>query len=859
MQKTEEPKDKNINLISMHDEMSSSYLSYAMSVIVSRALPDVRDGLKPVHRRILYAMYKGGYDWSKQFRKSARIVGDVIGKYHPHGDQSVYDALVRMVQDFSMSLPLVQGQGNFGSIDGDPAAAMRYTETRLSKVSQFLIDDIEKNTISFKSNYDETEKEPSVLPAQFPNLLVNGAGGIAVGMATSIPPHNLGEIIDGTLALIDNKDIKIKELMKHIPGPDFPTGGVIIGKDIIKQGYNKGRGSFKIRGEIAIENLKNGRERLVITSIPYQVNKSVLNERIAQLVREKKIEGIRDIRDESNREGIRVSIDLRGGVEPETVKRQLFKNTQIESSFGFNTLAIVDGKPQTCNLKEFLSNFLTFREDVVIKKTKYDLKKAEDRAHILIGLSVSVENLDKVIKIIRNSKTPDDAKKSILKVKWKINKSKKMISLLESKNNKGLYSLSDYQVDAILELRLQKLTALGINEIEIEIKKLIDLITKYKKIISSKKELQKVISDELKNIKDKYSTPRRTKIIDAVLNYDIEETIQKQSVLITVTLQGYIKRGSLNSVKTQKRGGKGKTGITTRNEDSVVQTLSVNTHTSVLFFSTEGLVYRLKAWKIPEGSSSSKGKSLFNILPLKNHQSISSIMPFPENEAELKNYQIVFATADGKIRKNSLEDFSSINSSGKIAMKLDSNDKIVGVKICKEDQDIILSTKFGKCIRFESKKLRVFKGRSSKGIKGIVLSPNDKIVSLSIINSDKARKNGKISKDEKSEIKAKEKFILSITENGFGKKTSHDDYRVTNRGGKGIIGIINSPRNGNISSSFPVFEGDEILISTNKGRVIRVAVKEIRTAGRNTQGVRIIKLSGEEKVVTADKIDDNLV
>ena len=859
MQKTEIPEDKNIKLISMHDEMSSSYLSYAMSVIVSRALPDVRDGLKPVHRRILYAMYKGGYDWSKQFRKSARIVGDVIGKYHPHGDQSVYDALVRMVQDFSMSLPLVDGQGNFGSIDGDPPAAMRYTETRLSKVSQFLIDDIEKNTIPFKSNYDETEKEPTVLPAQFPNLLVNGAGGIAVGMATSIPPHNLGEVIDGTLALIQNKDIKIKELMKHIPGPDFPTGGVIIGKDIIKQGYNKGRGSFKIRGEIAIENLKNGRERLVITSIPYQVNKSVLNERIAQLVREKKIEGIRDIRDESNREGIRVSIDLRGGVEPETVKRQLFKNTQIESSFGFNTLAIVDGKPQTCNLKEFLSNFLTFREDVVIKKTKYDLKKAEDRAHILIGLSVSVENLDKVIKIIRNSKTPDDAKKSILKVKWKINKSKKMISLLESKNNKGLYSLSDYQVDAILELRLQKLTALGINEIEIEIKKLIDLITKYKKIISSKKELQKVISDELKNIKDKYSTPRRTKIIDAVLNYDIEETIQKQSVLITVTLQGYIKRGSLNSVKTQKRGGKGKTGITTRNEDSVVQTLSVNTHTSVLFFSTEGLVYRLKAWKIPEGSSSSKGKSLFNILPLKNHQSISSIMPFPENEAELKNYQIVFATADGKIRKNSLEDFSSINSSGKIAMKLDSNDKIVGVKICKEDQDIILSTKFGKCIRFESKKLRVFKGRSSKGIKGIVLSPNDKIVSLSIINSDKARKNGKISKDEKSEIKAKEKFILSITENGFGKKTSHDDYRVTNRGGKGIIGIINSPRNGNISSSFPVFEGDEILISTNKGRVIRVAVKEIRTAGRNTQGVRIIKLSGEEKVVTADKIDDNLV
>ena len=858
MQKTEIPKDNNIKLISMHDEMSSSYLSYAMSVIVSRALPDIRDGLKPVHRRILFAMYKGGYDWSKQFRKSARIVGDVIGKYHPHGDQSVYDALVRMVQDFSMSLPLVEGQGNFGSIDGDPAAAMRYTETRLAKVSQFLIDDIEKNTVIYKSNYDETEKEPSVLPAQYPNLLVNGAGGIAVGMATSIPPHNLGEIINGTLALIENKEIKIKELMKHIPGPDFPTGGVIIGKGIIKDGYNSGRGSFKIRGEINIEQQKNGRERLVITSIPYQVNKSVLNERIAQLVREKKIEGIKDIRDESNREGIRVAIDLKNGVEPETIKRQLYKNTSIESSFGFNTLAIVEGKPKTCNLKDFLTNFLSFREDVVVKKTKFDLKKAEDRAHILIGLSVSVENLDKIIKIIRSSKTPDDAKKRLLSTKWKINKSIKLISLIENKKGKNLYLLTELQVLAILELRLQKLTALGINEIESEIRKLADQIAKYKKIINSKKELLKVISEELKTIKEKFSVPRRTKIIDAILNYDIEETIQKESVIITVTLKGYIKRGALSGVKQQKRGGKGKSGITTRDEDSVVQTLSVNTHTSVLFFSTEGLVYKVKAWKIPEGSTLSKGKSLFNILPLKNHQSISSIMPFPEDESEWKNLQIVFATSQGKIRKNSLDDFSSINSAGKIAMKLDPNDKIIGVIICKQDQDIMLSTKNGKCIRFESKKLRIFKGRSSKGIKGINLSTNDEIVSLSIIDQDKFKKNDKKNKDDKSELKSKERFILSITENGYGKKTSHYDYRVTNRGGKGIIGIINSPRNGNVASSFPVFDGDEMLISTNKGRVIRVAVKEIRTAGRNTQGVRIIKLSGDEKVVSAIKIDDNL-
>ena len=858
MQKIENSKNSNIKSIAMYDEMSSSYLSYAMSVIVSRALPDVRDGLKPVHRRIIYAMYKGGFDWTKQFRKSARIVGDVIGKYHPHGDQAVYDALVRMVQDFSMSLPLIDGQGNFGSIDGDPPAAMRYTETKLSRISQYLIDDIEKNTVGFKSNYDETEKEPVVLPAQYPNLLVNGAGGIAVGMATSIPPHNLGEVVDGALALIKNKDIKLGELMKHIPGPDFPTGGTIIGKNIIKEGYKNGRGSFKIRGEIIIEQRKNSKERLVITSIPYQVNKSSLNERIVELVREKKIEGISDIRDESNREGIRVSIDLRRGVEPETVKRQLYKYTSIESSFGFNTLAIVDQKPKTCNLKEFLEYFLRFREDVVVKKTKFDLKKAEDRAHILIGLSVSVENLDKVIKIIRSSKTPDDAKKLLLKNKWKINKSSKFIKLIENKNAKPTYSLTEPQVVSILELRLQKLTALGINEIETEIKKLSDLIIQYKKIINSKKELMNIISQELKNIKERFSVPRRSKITDAVLNYDIEETIQKESVLITVTLQGYIKRSSLSSVKQQKRGGRGKSGIKTRQEDSVVQTLSVNTHTSVLFFSTEGLVYKLKSWKIPEGTAASKGKSLFNILPLKNHQSISSIMPFPDQQSELKNMQLVFATSKGKIRKNSLEDFSSINTSGKIAMKLDNDDKIIGVKICKDDQDVMLGTKFGKCIRFNSKKLRIFKGRSSKGIRGISLAQGDSIVSLSIIDHNKNNSNGKSNKDDKAEIKAKDKYILSITENGYGKRTSHYEYRVTNRGGKGVKDIKNSPRNGNVSSSFPVNEGDDIIVSTTKGILMKVSVKDISISRRDTQGSKIIKLSDDDKVLSAMKIDDNL-
>ena len=848
--------NKSYKPIFVQDEMSSSYLSYAMSVIVSRALPDVRDGLKPVHRRIIFAMYKGGYDWSKPFRKSARIVGDVIGKYHPHGDQSVYDALVRLVQDFSMSLPLITGQGNFGSIDGDPAAAMRYTETKLGKIAQFLTEDLEKNTVNYRSNYDETEKEPEVLPSQYPNILVNGAGGIAVGMATSIPPHNLGEVINATVAYVNNKDITVSQLMQHIPGPDFPTGGVIIGKDIIKQGYNKGRGSFKIRGEIDLEQKKNGRETLIIKSIPYQVNKSVLIERIAQLVRDKKIEGIRDLRDESNREGIRVVIELRKAVEPETVRRQLYKLTNIESSFGFNTLAIVNKKPKILNLKEFISEFLKFREDTVIKRVKFDLKKAEERAHILIGLATAVENIDEIIKIIKNSKDTENAKKNLLSKKWKIKKSVKLIALIDKKKNITSYQLSNEQVSAILELRLQKLTAYGINEIESEINKLAELIIEYNKIINSKKELNKLIINELENIKDKFSVPRRTKIIDAVLNYNIEETIQKESVVISITNQGYIKRSPLSALKAQKRGGKGKSGISTREEDFVVQIFTANTHTPVLFFSTQGLVYKIKAHKIPEGTAASKGKSIFNILPLKSHHSISSIMPLPEDESEWKKLMIVFATSKGNVRKNTLEDFTNINNSGKIAMKLDQDDKIIGVKICKEEEDILLSTQFGKCIRFKSKKLRLFKGRSSKGIKGVQLADKDKVISLSIIENSKIDSKT-INKDKKIK-NAIDKFILSVSENGYGKRTSYLDYRVTNRGGKGIIGIINSPRNGNISSSLIVGEDDEIILSTDKGSIMRCAVKEIRTAGRNTQGVRIKKLSGSEKVVSVIKIEDNI-
>ncbi len=837
----------NFKKIFVSEEMSSSYLSYAMSVIVSRALPDVRDGLKPVHRRIIYAMYKGGYDWSKPFRKSARIVGDVIGKYHPHGDQAVYDALVRMVQEFSMSQPLISGQGNFGSIDGDPPAAMRYTETKLGKISQYLTEDLEKNTVNFRGNYDETEKEPEVLPSQYPNLLVNGAGGIAVGMATSIPPHNLGEIISATIAYIKNNNITISQLMKYVPGPDFPTGGIIIGKEIIKQGYNKGRGSFKIRGDIEFEEKKNGRSNLIIKSIPFQVNKSSIIEKVAQLAKDKKIDGISDIRDESNREGVRVVLELKKGIEPETIRRQLYKLSNIETSFGFNTLALVNNIPKVLNLKSFISEFVSFRELTVINRLKFDLKKAQERAHILLGLAVAVDNIDEVIKVIKKSKDAKSAKQNILSKKWTIKKSKKIVLAFNKKDVRN-YNFTEKQVESILELKLQKLTSFGIAEIDNELNELIKKINFINKLLKSKKDLSNLIINELEFIKDKFGKPRRTKIIDAVLNYNIEETIQKQSVVINITKQGYIKRSPLTSVKTQKRGGKGKTGITTRDEDFVIQIFTANTHTPLLFFSTQGLVYKLKAYKIPEGTAASKGKSIFNILPLKSHHTISSIMPLPENENEWKNLMVLFVTANGNIRKNSLEDFININASGKIAMKLAQDDKIIGVKICSDDQHVLIGTKNGKCIRFEAKKIRLFKGRSSKGIKAMNLQENDKIISLSILLPD--QKNG--SKGDKNNIN-----ILSVTEKGYGKRTKANDFRLTNRGGKGIIGIINSERNGNVASHLTVLDDDEIILSTDKGSIMRCAVKDIRLAGRNTQGVRIKKLSGDEKVVSVIKIEDS--
>ena len=880
------PKNKKYNSVQIVDEMKTSYLSYAMSVIISRALPDARDGLKPVHRRIIYAMYKGGYDWSKQFRKSARVVGDVIGKYHPHGDQAVYDALVRLAQDFSMSVKLLDGQGNFGSMDGDRAAAMRYTETRLAKISEFLVADIEKNTIDYQNNYDDTELEPTVLPAQFPNLLVNGAGGIAVGMATNIPPHNLGEIIDGTLAYIDKNDISIDELIKLIPGPDFPTGGLIIGKDAIKTGYKTGRGSIKIRGEIDTEEEKKDKTLIVIKSVPFQTNKSLLIEKIALLVREKKIEGISDIRDESNKEGVRIVIELKRGVSSEVIINQLYKYSTIESSFGFNTLAILNGKPELLNLKQFIKVFVDFREKVLIKRTLFDLKKAKDRVHILIGLFIAIENIDEIISIIRKSKNPNEAKTTLQNKQWSFKKSKinKDVLDVSDLSNKDQYHLSDYQVKAILELRLQKLTGIGHEEINQEISDLYKLIVQYKKILNDRNALLTQIKDELKDIKAKFATPRKTKIINQIGSFDIEDVVQKEDVIITITNKGYIKRSPLSSVKVQKRGGKGKTGITTRDEDFVNQIFTANTHTPILFFTSKGIVYKLKAWKIPEGSNHSKGKALNSILALKEGHVITSIMPLPSDESLWANMKIIFATSNGKVRKNSLLDFESIQTTGKIAIKLEDNDSIAGIKILDDDDDFLLSSKHGKSLRVQSKKLRIFKGRSSKGIKGMSLKKDDKIISLSIlksvkITSEEAKSYIKVSRLEKDseetpddeldntkivklskkqldEFKNKEQYILTITENGYGKRSSAYEYRVSGRGGQGIINIIASERNGNVASTFTINHEDQIMLITDKGQMIRCNVKDIRITGRNTQGVRIFNLSENEKVVSAARIED---
>ena len=874
--------------IPIDDEMLKSYLDYAMSVIVSRALPDVRDGLKPVHRRILYAMHEAGYEWNKQHRKSARVVGDVIGKYHPHGDQAVYDALVRLAQDFSMRVPLLDGQGNFGSMDGDRAAAMRYTEVRMAKISKFLLEDIEKDTVEYRPNYDESESEPIVLPSKYPNLLVNGAGGIAVGMATNILPHNLGEVIDACIAYIDDQEISFEKINEIIKGPDFPTGGKIIGTKGIKDSQSSGRGSIIVQAKSSFEEFKSDREAIIFTELPYQVNKSSLIEKIAELVRDKRIEGISDLRDESDRQGVRVVVELKKGVIAQVILNKLYKFTPLQSSYGVNALALNDQKPELMNIKDFLRHFINHREEIISLRTRYDLNKARDRAHVLTGLAIAISNVDQVIEIIKKSKDPSSAKIELLKTKWKSSDVKDILELIDDprqiKNDKDIY-LTEDQAKSILELRLQRLTALGKGELEEELKVLSVNINEYLSILRDKSKLQSVIKDELDNIKQEFSSSRKTEIADhEVSDIDQEDLVQRSDMVISITNSGYIKRVPLEMYRAQKRGGKGRSGMKTNDEDFVTQVFTSSTHDNMLFFSSSGIVYKLKTWKIPESSPTAKGKAIINLLNLKQDDQLSSILVMPENKASKDDNFLIFATADGSIRKNNIDDFKNIQANGKIAMKLSDSNKIVGVKICTENDDVLLSTKEGKCIRTPVSKLRTTKSRSSIGVRGIKLAENDSIISLSILSHldvtsseakaylkmNKATKEDsddneedsreeiediKLSEDRFQEMKACEQFVLTVTENGFGKRTSSYQFRVTNRGGSGIMCITTSSRNGNVLASFPVGHDDDIMLITKSGQLIRCPVIDIRVAGRNTQGVSIFKTSDSEKVVSASRVE----
>ena len=889
-QNTEDVTKQNssITSIPIDDEMQKSYLDYAMSVIVSRALPDVRDGLKPVHRRILYAMHEAGYEWNKQHRKSARVVGDVIGKYHPHGDQAVYDALVRLAQNFSMRVPLIDGQGNFGSMDGDRAAAMRYTEVRMSKISKFLLEDIEKNTVEYRPNYDESEHEPIVLPAKYPNLLVNGAGGIAVGMATNILPHNLGEVIEACIAYIDNEEVSFEKINEIIKGPDFPTGGKIVGTKGIKDSQLSGRGSIIVQAKSHFEEFKSDREAIIFTEIPYQVNKSTLIEKIAELVRDKRIEGISDLRDESDRQGVRVVVELKKGVIAQVILNKLFKFTPLQSSYGVNALALNDQKPEMMNIKDFLRHFINHRVEIISLRTRFDLNKARDRAHVLTGLAIAISNVDQVIEIIKSSKDPSSAKIELLKTKWKSSDVKDILELIDDprqiKNDKDIY-LTEDQAKSILELRLQRLTALGKGELQEELKNLSNSINEYLSILRDKNKLQTVIKSELEMIKQEFSTPRKTELIEyEVSDVDQEDLVQRSDMVISITNSGYIKRVPLEMYRAQKRGGKGRSGMKTNDEDFVTQVFTASTHDNMLFFSSSGIVYKLKTWKIPESSPTAKGKAIINLLNLKADDQLSSILVMPENQVSDSQNFLIFATADGSVRKNNMDDFKKIQVNGKIAMKLKDSNEIVGVKICNDNDDILLSTKDGKCIRTPVSKLRTTKSRSSIGVRGIKLAKDDSIISLSIlshldVSSSEAKAYLKMSKANKEnieeteedqndeiedinisddrfqEMKACEQFVLTVTENGFGKRTSSYQFRVTNRGGSGIMCITTSSRNGNVLASFPVGHDDDIMLITKSGQLIRCPVIDIRVAGRNTQGVSIFKTSDSEKVVSASRVE----
>ena len=891
------PGIENISLI---DEMRNSYLDYAMSVIVSRALPDVRDGLKPVHRRILFGMSELGIDWNKRYVKCARVTGDVMGKYHPHGNQAIYDSLVRMAQPWSLRLPLIDGQGNFGSIDGDPPAAERYTECRLAKPAHSLLDDLDKDTVNFRENYDGTLSEPVVLPARFPNLLVNGSGGIAVGMATNIPPHNLGEIISGTIALIDKPDLPLSELMEIIPGPDFPTGGSILGRAGIYSAFSTGRGSVVIRGKVHTETIRGDREAIIVTEVPYQVNKSTMIEKIAELVRDKRIEGISDIRDESDRDGYRVVIEIKRDGNSDVILNQLYRYTPLQTSFGCNMVALNGGKPEQLTLLDMLQAFITFREDVVSRRTKYLLRRARDRAHVLVGLAIAVANIDEIIKLIRNAPSPADARSQLMERRWPAGDVAPLVQLIADPrhmlNDDATYTLSEEQARAILELRLARLTALGRDEIAEELNTIAVEIREYLEILSSRDRIMQIVKDEMSAVRDEFGTPRRTVLAEGGADMEDEDLIPREDMVVTVSHEGYIKRVPLAIYRAQKRGGKGRSGMATKDEDFVSRLFVANTHTPMLFFSSRGIVYKEKVWRLPLGSPQSRGKALINILPLEKGERITTIMPLPEDEESWTELDVMFATTRGTVRRNKLSDFTQVNRNGKIAMKFDDEaDEILNVETCTGYDDVMLTTSLGQSIRFPVASVRVFAGRNSIGIRGVSLAKDDFVISMSVINhvdADAAERsaylktaaalrasdalsdevetsetdtdaetvetNTSLDDGRVAELALAEEFILTVSTNGFGKRTSSYEFRVTGRGGKGIRATDPSKMKeiGPLVGAFPVKDGDDIMLVTDGGQLIRVPVGGIRIAGRATKGVTIFKTHAGDRVVSVERINE---
>ncbi len=883
--------------IAIEDELKKSYLDYAMSVIVSRALPDVRDGLKPVHRRILYSMHENGRDWNKPYRKSALIVGDVMGKYHPHGDQSIYDALVRMAQEFSMRAPLIDGQGNFGSVDGDPPAAMRYTEARRAKIAHALTEDIDKDTVEFRDNYDGSEKEPVVLPARFPNVLVNGSSGIAVGMATNIPPHNLGEVIDATLAYIDDPSIGIDALTEIVPGPDFPTGGLIIGRQAARAALARGRGSVLMRARCTIEEIRKDRDAIIVTEIPYMVNKATLQEKIAEMVRDKRIEGISDIRDESDRHGMRVVIELKRDASGEVVLNQLYRFSQLQTSFGVNMLALNDGRPVQMNLKDMLAAFVAFREEVITRRTKFELAKARDRGHILVGLAVAVANIDEMIRLIRAAPDAGTAREQMMARAWPARDVAPLVTLIADPRHlvleDGTIRLTEEQAKAILDLRLQRLTALGRDEIGDEARKLGEAIKDYLDILSSRARVSQITREELAAIRDEFATPRKTELIDADVEIEDEALIEREDVAVTVTHAGYIKRTPLADYRVQGRGGKGRSGMATRDEDFVTSLFVANTHAPMLFFSSTGMVYKLKVWRLPEARIAGKGKAMVNLLPLSQGERITTILSLPENEEEWSRLNVVFATKSGDVRRNELSDFVNINKSGKIAMKLEPGDGIVGVATCTEQDDFLLTTRGGKAIRFWVGDVRVFKGRDSTGVRGIKLAKDDEVVSLSLLyhsdatsaearaylkqasaarraesgeaeapveaddsDAEEGVEEATLTPERYAALGAREQFVLAMSQSGFGKRSSSYEYRVTGRGGSGIVAMGMGKKNSAIIAAFPAEDSDDLMLISDAGQTIRVAVGGISVQGRAAQGVTVFRLDEGERVVSVERIAD---